>query len=698
MAITTNYSLSTTVSAFFGSSYTEAENSGATVVGTGGDGFLLSYRSDDGEFVLPLVDFYLNGTATRSRGLFIPQLADPAEVDLLGDPAMIRLADGNYAVVWDSGTQGGGTVRGTVFAQDGAPISRDFEVSPTPADFDPVLAALPGGNWVVVMSNLTQIVAQILSPTGAKIGGQATFSSSSNNNLQPVIAGLPDDGYAIAWTAFPGLFAPIGSSVWIAIRNADGTERVASTEIAIGAAGDDNTQPAMAVLQNGSIALVYKDSGWPGDGITLQIINSTTGTASATIRVDPPAFEGEIEQDPDVTVLANGMILVTWTRPFSATNNDILGRLFTASGVPLQVDGADHIAISVDATNQTHSSVAALLEGRFVTTWTDSDLEPGGMVSSVKVKVNQIGETLTSDASGDTMTGSGLRSTLFGGGGDDTIRGGGGRDTLFGGDGDDRITADGDGGLYDGGAGDDVMLSGNGGETMVGGAGTDLIDHRRIGGAYSFDMATGQTNLGNESFTGFETALMGAGSNSVSGTTGGDTIDGGAGDDMLLGQDGNDRLIGGAGRDSLDGGTGNDRLTGGGARDKLFGDAGHDRLDGGGGQDRLAGGDGNDTLSGGAGKDRLFGGAGADRLDGGRGADILDGGAGRDVFVFGQRSGRDRVLNFENGIDRIDLDGVAFADLTITRFSIGVRIRLDAGDQLELTGVTLNQIGADDFI
>jgi serralysin len=70
------------------------------------------------------------------------------------------------------------------------------------------------------------------------------------------------------------------------------------------------------------------------------------------------------------------------------------------------------------------------------------------------------------------------------------------------------------------------------------------------------------------------------------------------------------------------------------------------------------------TVTGGALDERLFGsgwadtisgGAGDDFLHDGGGNDLLIGGAGADVFVFGTDRSADRIADFEDGIDRIDV-------------------------------------------
>ncbi|MGL4320358.1 MAG: calcium-binding protein [Paracoccaceae bacterium] len=83
----------------------------------------------------------------------------------------------------------------------------------------------------------------------------------------------------------------------------------------------------------------------------------------------------------------------------------------------------------------------------------------------------------------------------------------------------------------------------------------------------------------------------------------------------------------------------------------------NDVIVGGAGADALNAGGGNDTINGGLGADILHGSTGADRLIGGGGNDQLLGGVGSDVFIFAGNYGDDRVSDFQNGFDRLDLTG-----------------------------------------
>ena len=180
----------------------------------------------------------------------------------------------------------------------------------------------------------------------------------------------------------------------------------------------------------------------------------------------------------------------------------------------------------------------------------------------------------------------------------------------------------------------------------------------------------------------------------LAGTAGADVIDGLAGNDTVRGLGGDDRLWGRQGADTLYGNAGSDRLWGG--RDG-------DELHGGVGKDHLYGGLGHDTLYGGRGDDTLHGGRLADRLHGGEGKDVLVGGHGRDLFVYDDADfGRDRIVDFEDGLDRLDFtgSGLRWSDLSVSNNGKGdAVVRVDgANGKIVLEGVDASLIDQSDFI
>jgi Ca2+-binding RTX toxin-like protein len=143
---------------------------------------------------------------------------------------------------------------------------------------------------------------------------------------------------------------------------------------------------------------------------------------------------------------------------------------------------------------------------------------------------------------------------------------------------------------------------------------------------------------------------------------------------------------------AINGTPGNDNLTGTSVNDIINGLEGDDVLTGLRASDVLNGGDGNDILS---------GGKGSDTLNGGLGNDNLVGGAGNDVFVLGAGFGVDKISDFGNGQDTIQLiNGLTFGQLLIAPGTNGTLIRVAGSGEVlaSLTGVAPNFIGSENFI
>lgn len=99
--------------------------------------------------------------------------------------------------------------------------------------------------------------------------------------------------------------------------------------------------------------------------------------------------------------------------------------------------------------------------------------------------------------------------------------------------------------------------------------------------------------------------------------------------------------------------------------ENAYGTDGIDTMFGSSAANELAGGDAPDDLFGLAGNDRLFGGQGDDYLIGGAGRDLLWGGTNEDKFFFQSlkdsgptAANRDTIMDFELGLDKIDLDAL----------------------------------------
>lgn len=264
-------------------------------------------------------------------------------------------------------------------------------------------------------------------------------------------------------------------------------------------------------------------------------------------------------------------------------------------------------------------------------------------------------DNLAGGAGRDYLSGETGADSLWGGSEDDWLEGGPGRDILAGAEGRDSILGGDDEDSLDGGTGDDLMYGEGAFDIMWGRDGNDYMN----AGSGHDAMDAGPGN----------DALVGEwGNDYLAGDFGNDWIDGGPGNDWIVGGPGNDVAFGGAdddvvilqeGDDVTATSEGNDFLLGGDGQDQLYAGEGADWLDGGAGADALYGDGGHDILHGDAGADWLLGGEGNDWMIGGFGSDVMIGGGGGDVFVFygPVRGDTDRVMDFTNGVDMIQLGG-----------------------------------------
>ena len=273
---------------------------------------------------------------------------------------------------------------------------------------------------------------------------------------------------------------------------------------------------------------------------------------------------------------------------------------------------------------------------------------PGG---AILVTVDQLFITAPVGFVATLTLATGINYISTAGDADFTVIGNAGQNMIFGSVGNDSFYGGGLGDYIEGWLGNDLLDGGDGNDTLTGWDDNDTL----FGGAGADEMIGG---------LGDDLAFGGDGNDTITGGIGKDTLEGGVGADSLMGDAGVDFLIGLDGNDILQGGAGNDSMNGGAHNDLLQGGTGADSMDGGLGTDTLAGGADNDVLIGGDGADRLLGGDDNDTLRGGIGRDALFGEAGADVFVWstvaeaGNLGTRDRVLDFEHGVDKLDFSAI----------------------------------------
>jgi hypothetical protein len=291
------------------------------------------------------------------------------------------------------------------------------------------------------------------------------------------------------------------------------------------------------------------------------------------------------------------------------------------------------------------------------------------------------------------------------------VIGGRGDDTLIGGYGDEVLVGY-DDLSEDPPADSDILVGGGGSDVLLAGAGDDYlyIDHLDA----VIDAGEGYDAIVIQDDTGTSLDVGAASAEWVYAWTGDDTLDasssaagvalvGEAGSDVLIGSAHNDYIYMDA-FDTVDAGDGYDALfvyqgSGQGVVDTFIDVSAANA-------EWVLGGAGNDIITNLGDVDgvALSGGGGNDQLTGGLGNDYLYGNEGSDTFIVTSNAQLDAILDFEVGVDKVDLGAIGgivdFAGLVAASTESGGSTMLDlgGGSQLLLYGVPLASLSAGDFI
>lgn len=267
-----------------------------------------------------------------------------------------RLADGSFAVVWESlGSVGDDSSDTSIqlrrFLADGTPVGAQVQVNTHTTSFQvrPALSMASDGSVVVVWET-PEIQAQRYLSDGTPEGTQFQVNNyTTNSQFGADVASTPEGGFIVTWSS-DGSFGTddSGHSIQARIYNSDGLPL--------------NTQ--------------------------FQLNSQTTGT----------------QINPELAAAADGGFVVAWGSDFSSGSDDSLTnvqqRRFLADGTPL----APEFQVNTWTTGaQGESSVASLSNGDFVVAWL-SQGSSGSDDSDFSIQAQRFAPNIFSDGfeSGDT--------------------------------------------------------------------------------------------------------------------------------------------------------------------------------------------------------------------------------------------------------------------------------------------------------
>ena len=360
---------------------------------------------DGGASEPQIVTITITPTPDAAQPVGGEQVVNTTDTGNEDNPAIVTLpgTDGDFIVVWESfGTDGASEgifaqrldINGNKLARDGTGLASgdndEFQVNTTTASsqFDPQIAAFSDGGWIVTWTDSSAqdgsgqgVIAQIFNPDGTPNGGEIIVNNlTSSNQADSDVAVLNDDTFVVTWNSVDSVGASDGNGIGVLARhfNSDGTpisgQFVVNTEIV-----STQNSPSITQLNDGGFLITWQSFSSAGSadgdnsGIFAQRFDASANSVGTEFQVNTATRSGQF--DPEVTVLANGNIAITWTDSVA----DLSGQ-----GVYASIIGPDGTPIVEDfrvndqrISTQNDPVVAALDNGDFVIAWTDFNFTDG---------------------------------------------------------------------------------------------------------------------------------------------------------------------------------------------------------------------------------------------------------------------------------------------------------------------------------
>jgi Ca2+-binding RTX toxin-like protein len=216
----------------------------------------------------------------------------------------------------------------------------------------------------------------------ARINPEFTVNSTTRGDQdESSITVLSNGRFVVTWSDGSVPTSPAGfKDVLARIFNADGTQAVPDFVVNTARSGHQ-IESKVAALSNGRFVVTWSDYRSTGDtegsvAIRARIFNGDGTQFVPDFLVNTTTRYGQF--DSSVTTLADGRFVVTWSDD-SETGGDtsgtaIRGRIFNANGTQ---SVPEFLVNTATRFQQSDSEVTALANGGFVVTWTDNS-QTGG--------------------------------------------------------------------------------------------------------------------------------------------------------------------------------------------------------------------------------------------------------------------------------------------------------------------------------
>ncbi len=255
-----------------------------------------------------------------------------------------RAPDGSFLLAWESGDDHDGDDFG-IFAQRmsaaGAPLGAEFQVNTffTGPQYEPAIAAGPDGEYVVVWQSYGQdgsgfgIFGQRYDAGGMALGGEFPVNSFTvADQGYPAVAIDATGQFLVVWESygqdqsFGGIYAQHYDSDGMPIG---GEFRVHTTTL------DNQNDPDIVATADGFIVTWESDQvDMEGEAVVLQFFDQNADPVGGEIQVN--ASEADDQENPSIAALPDGTFAVVWESDGQdGIGESVVARVFDADGVPV---------------------------------------------------------------------------------------------------------------------------------------------------------------------------------------------------------------------------------------------------------------------------------------------------------------------------------------------------------------------------
>ena len=303
------------------------------------------------------------------------------------NPQVSLLNGGGAVFVWQGGQQGFQRIYARFLSAGNLWLGADVRVNTftNNAQVNPVVTTLVNSNLVVAWASFNQaastslrdIYAQVLSPTGQKIGNEFQVNQFvSYNQRDPAIAALSDGRFVLTWvseqernidspTDTIGAYGTASVDVYARIFAPNGTP--AGNEFLVNSSANLCSSPHVAAASGGGFMIVWAEKGRQADTNGWDIWESTfsnTGVGSAARCVNTTRFGDQFS--PSISWDGMDYLLVWNSLAQDGSREGVFARFLHDDGSP---DQGEFQVNTTWINQQLQPTVASDGQGRFLAAW-----------------------------------------------------------------------------------------------------------------------------------------------------------------------------------------------------------------------------------------------------------------------------------------------------------------------------------------